>query len=117
DAYGPYWVQKNYSGPSDVAGVQLLAAAEVALRKNGKQTLQIDPTPERAPDPFTSWFLGDTVAVWAGRPMPPTGNALRGTVRSTTPATHRVYGFEIDLADDQVETVKNLLLTDPNATL
>jgi hypothetical protein len=28
----------------------------------------------------------------------------------------RVYGFQVDLADDQVETITNLLLTDPGTT-
>jgi hypothetical protein len=121
DTYAPYWVQRNYSGPSDVAAVELLALAEVALRKKGKRTLQIDPTPERAPDPFTEYFLGDEVYVWAGRRLAPAGNALRGGVRSSSPpappSPNRVYGFEVSLADDQVETITNLLLTDPNASV
>jgi hypothetical protein len=124
--YGPYFVQKNYSGPSNKASVDLLALAEVALRKRGKQTLQINPAPELAPDPFRSWYLGDTIAVWAGRQMPPVdpfripgevgGSALRHQVRTPSqPSNHRVYGFQVDLADDQVETISNVLLTDPGA--
>jgi hypothetical protein len=122
--YGPYFVQKNYSGPANKASVNLLAEAEVALRKRGKQTLTIAPTPELAPDPFITWGLGDTVAVWAGRDMPPVlpyrhagevgGSAFRHAIRTPSqPSNHRVYGFQIDLGDDEVETVSSLLLTDP----
>jgi hypothetical protein len=135
EAYGPYFASQNISGPSSAAAVGLLAAAEVALRKRGKQTLTIDPTPEMSPDPFTQYGLGDTVYVWGGREMPPAssgplgmspyGSALRHGLRSLSattdpsgpapPSPHRVYGFQIDLANDIVETVTNLLLTDPNA--
>jgi hypothetical protein len=125
-SYGPYFAQKNVTQGSKAA-VNLLALAEVALRKRGKQTLTIDPTPELSPDPFTHYFLGDTVYVWAGRSLPTGsdagyGTALREAIRSTPqppPAPQispwRVYGFQVDLADDQVETITNLLLTDPNA--
>lgn len=125
NTYGPYFVQKNYPNGSNSAAVQLLALAEVALRKKGKKTLVIEPAPELAPDPFTAWSLGDVVPVWAGRPMPPpapltgtaAGNALRGGIRSYDLGTNRVYGFQVDLADDLEETVTNLLLTDPNETV
>lgn len=124
DNFGPWFAQKNITQGS-TAAVNLLALAEVALRKRGKQTLTIDPTPELSPDPFTHYFLGDTVYPWAGRDLPPTssggyGTALRQAVRSKQvgdPASSpwRVYGFQVDLADDQVETITNLLLTDPNS--
>lgn len=117
DQYGPYFVQKNYPAGSSAPAVSLLAAAEVALRKAGKKTLQVNPSPGLAPDPFTQYFLGDVVPVWAGRPMPPSGNALRGGIRSFSLGTNRVYGFQVDLADDLQETVTGLLLTDPNETL
>lgn len=124
--FGPYFAQKNISGPSDTTSVELLALAEVALRKNGKTTLTVDPAPEIAPDPFIDWFLGDTVYVWAGRNMKEgisadsvPGNSLRQPIKSIPvgdPAVSpwRVYGFQIDLANDLTETVTNLLLTDPN---
>lgn len=121
--YGPYYVTKSYPAPSNAASVSLLALAEVALRKRGKRTIQVDPTPELAPDPFVNYKLGDVVAVWAGRLLPPAtsvdfapayGNALRGGIRSHT-LSLRVYGFQIDLADSLQETIKNLLLSDPNS--
>lgn len=123
-AFGPWFAQKNITQGS-TAAVSLLALAEVALRKRGKQTLVIDPTPELSPDPWTRYFLGDTVRVWAGRDLPPAssggyGAALRQRVRSQPVgdppvSPWRVYGYQVDLADDQVETITNLLLTDPNS--
>jgi len=123
--YGPYYVQRSYPAPSAVSAVELLALAEVALRKQGKKTLVIEPSPGLAPDPFTQWFLGDQVPVWAGRPMPPpppltgnsVGNALRSAIRSRTLGANRVYGFVLDLSDDLQETVTGLLLTDPNESI
>ncbi len=123
NAFGPYFAQKTVT-QGDVSAVSLLALAEVALRKNGKQTLVIDPTPELSPDPFTAYMLGDTVRVWAGRQLPPDtvdgyGVALRRGVNQdqyAAPAPWRVYGFQVDLANDLVETITNLLLTDPNTS-
>ena len=115
--FGPYYVQKSYPSPASPAAVSLLALAEVALRKQGKRTVVIDSTPELAPDAFTQFYLGDQVPVWAGRPLSPSGNALRGGVRATDPLGLRVYGFHVDLADDQQETITNILLTDPNEAL
>lgn len=125
DKYGPYFVQKNYPAGSNAAAVSLLAQAELELRKAGKKTLTVSPTPVLAPDPFTQYGLGDVVPVWAGRPMPPAGiptgvaagSALRGAIRSQELGANRVYGFEIDLSDDLQETVANILLTDPNEQL
>lgn len=127
DKYGPYYVTKSFPAPADTDSVSLLALAEVALRKAGKQTIQIDPVPElQAPDPFVAYYLGDTVAVWGGRQLLPLGgpgggpfkpgSALRAGVRSQSVGTHRVYGFEVDLADDLTETITNMLLSDPNST-
>lgn len=123
--FGPYFAQKNITQGSNAA-VSLLALAEIALRKRGKQTLTIDPTPELSPDPFTHYYLGDTVYVWAGRQLPPVsstgyGTALRQGIRSKQQGSPpispwRVYGYQVDLADDQVETITNLLLTNPNDT-
>ena len=117
DIYGPYFAQKSYPAGANLPAVSLLAAAEVALRKKGKNTLVVDPAQGLAPDPFTNYYLGDIVPVWAGRPMLPNGNAFRGGIRSESLGTNRVYGFELDLSDDLQETVTNLLLTDPNATI
>lgn len=118
EKFGPYYVQKSYPPPANTAAVGLLALAEVALRKQGKRTVVVDATPELAPDAFTQYYLGDQVPVWAGRPLPPSGNALRGGIRSgADPLPLRVYGFHVDLADDQQESVKQLLLTDPNESI
>lgn len=123
--YGPYYVTKSYPAPADPASVSLVALAEVALRKRGKRTIQIDPSPDLAPDPFTRYGLGDVVAVWAGRYLPPPtsvggepkfGNSLRGGIRSTK-LSRRIYGFQVDLADNIQETIRNLLLSDPNSSV
>lgn len=120
--YGQYWAQTNYPPPSSKDAVGAIALAQVYLRRRGKRTLTIDPAPERAPDPFTEWFLGDQVPVWAGRKQLGSGSSFRyplspgdqGTDGNWTNA-QRVYGFTLGIAGDEVETVTNLLLTDSNA--
>jgi hypothetical protein len=122
DAHGPYWTQKSYTSPSSSPAVELVAAAELALRKQGKWTITVDPTPERSPDPFTEYFLGDQVPLWGGVPTLGVGYTTRvrfsagepdGSGGWTNP--HRVYAIPITLADDETETVTQLLLADPNA--
>jgi hypothetical protein len=118
--YGEYWLQKNYPQGAPLSAVALVALAEVALRKKGKRTFTIDPAPERSPQPFVEYYLGDQVPVWAGRKTIGGGYSYRqqltpGTVSGgawTNP--QRVYAIPISLSDDQVETVEKLLLTDPN---
>jgi hypothetical protein len=118
--YGQYWLQRNYPSPASSSAVALVALAEVALRKKGKRTLTIDPTPELSPDPFTDYFLGDLIPVWAGRPQAGGGYSFREILTPGSESTgewtnpQRVYAIPISLDDDQVETVTRMLLTDPN---
>lgn len=117
--YGQWWMVKSLSG-TDVtisgtqSAAQLLALAEANLRRNGKRSLTIDPTPERSPVPWNEYELGDTVPVWASRsnfgldlgPGPISGGAWQNP--------QRIYGLPISIGDDRVETVTNLLLTQPD---
>lgn len=120
-AYGQYWLQTNYPAPSSKSAVSLLALAKVALRKRGKMTLTVDPDPERGPNPFIEYGLGDRVPVYAGRPMPGGGVSFRkpltpgDVVDGAWTNPQRVYGFNVGLDNDQVETVTQLLLTDTNS--
>lgn len=121
--YGAYWSQRAYPGPPtpfNRIAVSLLAQAQVALRKKGRRTITIDPAPERSPDPFTEYGLGDRVPVYAGRPLEGNGSSFRAVLNPGEPAgdewsnPQRVYAIPISLDADQVETVTQLLLTDPN---
>jgi hypothetical protein len=63
--YGEYWAQQFFPAQTEPAAVEAIAAQQLALRKDYKQTLTINPVPERAPEPFIDYGLGDRVPVWA----------------------------------------------------
>ena len=63
--YGEYWAQQFFPAQVAAQAVEDIAAAQLSLRQIGKRTLTINPAPERAPDPFTGYFLGDLVPVYA----------------------------------------------------
>lgn len=96
--YGQYWAQQFFPGQSVAAAVVSLAQLELALRANGKITVQISPAAERSPDPFNDYFLGDTVPVYSS-------NRLREALSGF----QRVYGIPIDIDDNGVENVRQLL--------
>lgn len=99
--YGRYYSESFESGQnSTFAEAQLynLAAAELELRKNGKTTVTCHPAPERSPSPFTDYWLGDRVPIYAS-------NNLRLAVNGVS----RVYGVELSMSNDALETVEQLL--------
>jgi len=63
--YGEYWNQTFYPGQETTAGVQALSEQQLLFRKTYKQTLTINPSPTRAPEPFVDYGLGDRVPVYA----------------------------------------------------
>jgi hypothetical protein len=98
--YGQYWAQQFFPSQTDKVAVEALAAAQRALRRYGKQTITLDPTPEIAVYPFTSYFLGDTVRVRAS-------SALRDALNTTL----RVQSIPIKISDNALEQVIALLVS------
>ena len=64
--YGEYWAQQFFPATNEnlPAGVAL-AAEQLALRTRYKQTLTVHPAPERGPEPFVDYYLGDAVPDYA----------------------------------------------------
>lgn len=110
--YGQWWAQEFAPGDALPAGVAGLAAAELLLRRRGKDTLTVTPVPERAPWPLRDYALGDCVPYYAS-------SALRVAVDSDPTlgcvpgGLQRVYGIPIKVGDDGTETVEGLLLSPP----
>ena len=104
--YGEWWAQQFFPQQVAAQAVVDIAQSQLSLRKIGKRTLTINPAPERAPDPFTSYFLGDLVPVYATK-------RLRQTLPAPQESTNyvRVYGIPIDISDNSVETVSQLLIS------
>lgn len=78
--------------------VGVLAAAELSLRKKPKEYLNITPFPEKGPQPFTDYFLGDTIQIWTA-----------ATFRQAVTASQRVYGITIDIDESGFERVGQIV--------
>ena len=102
--FGEYWRQQFFPGQNVAGVVQLLAAAELALSKDGRETVTISPAPERSPIPFDDYFLGDRVPVYAS-----------SRFRAPLAGYQRIYGIPISIGDDQTESVQQLLTTEPTS--
>lgn len=105
--YGSYWYQQFWPGQNVAGAVLLLAQTALSLRKNGKKTVAISPAPQRSPIPFEEYYLGDRVPVYASRrfrePIPEGG--VEGI------EYQRIYGMPILIADDETETILEMLTT------
>jgi len=124
--YGEYWTQQFFPAqPSAKPAVTALAAEQLVLRKNYKQTLTVNPAPERSPEPFVDYQIGDAVPVFVGtvqqgayalgdnsmrQSLPP---GYTGAVPSPDPLIlywQRVYGIPVEIDDNGVETVRELIV-------
>ncbi len=114
--YGEYWGQQFWpaaNDPGGIAAVTSLAAQQVALRANGRQTVTFRPAPERSPRPWVDYGLGDRVPVWASSSKfrqlldgsPELGSFLTQT------EYQRIYGWRASIDDNALETVE--VLTSP----
>lgn len=102
--YGEYWRQQFFPSQNVAGIVTLLAQAEVALSKDGRETVTISPAPERSPHPFDDYFLGDRVPVYAS-------SALRAPLAGY----QRIYGIPLQIGDDATEQVQQLLTSEPTS--
>jgi hypothetical protein len=81
------------------AFTQQLADEERDLRADPRVLLSIVPMIERAPVPFTDYWLGDRIQVYIS------GDAARQSLA----ASQRVYGVTISIEDDGFETVEEIV--------
>lgn len=105
ELYGEYWSQDFYPATTQKQGVIATAALSLSLRKNFKETLTVNPAPERSPEPFVDYNLGDRVPIYAS-------NKMRQEIPpSPLPyAWQRIYGIPISIDDNGTETVSQLLV-------
>ncbi len=123
--YGEYWAEQAFPAQSKAPAVVTIAQEQLALRKTYKQTLTVNPAPERSPEPFVDYGLGDRVPIYIGMSQRGTyqlgDNSSRqslpfgytGAAPSPDPGVYvwqRIYGIPIDLDDNGVETVRELLV-------
>lgn len=97
--YGEYVAQQFFPAETEPAAVIAIAAEQLALRSSFKETLTVNPAPERSPEPFTGYYLGDRVPVFVSDNM-----------RQSLVGWQRVYGIPVSIDDSGVETVRELLV-------
>lgn len=98
--YGPYLVQRAFPGQPDSIAVAALADLQNRLRKNGKTTVSVEPTPQRAAQPVQGYDIGDRVRL-----------EVSESLRKPLSAFVRIYGVPIDIGSDAAESVTALRIT------
>ncbi len=63
--YGIYYAQQFFPGTLDRQRVELLALADLQIRKDGARSITLDVAPERSLLAVRDYWLGDYVGVWA----------------------------------------------------
>lgn len=112
--YGQYWRQQFFPSQNIVDVVSALADTQLAYSRNGRTTVVFSPAPERSPIPFTDYYLGDRVPVYAS-------NRFRAPIpQPDVPSSdqqhyERVYGIPVQIGDDSTEQIQQLLTTLPNS--
>lgn len=103
--YGQSWAQQFFPGQLIAAAVQSLADRQLALRKDGRETVTFKPAPERSPRPWQDYQLGDRVQVWAS------AEDFRQLLRPATDigSYQRIYGWTTNISDDALETIDPVL--------
>lgn len=102
--YGKYWAQQFFPAQVATVAVESMAAQQLLLRQLGRRTVAINPAPERSPDPFTEYFLGDLCPIYATK-------RLRQTLPAPGEPTNytRIYGIPVTIPNDAPETIAQLL--------
>jgi len=105
--YGNYWAQQFWPGFKQAGPVAAMAAQQLLLLRNGSVTYQFAPAPERSPIPFDDYDVGDYAPFYASKklraPLQPT------LVDGAWADLPRIRAFTIQIADNQTETVSQLL--------
>lgn len=99
--FGEYWAVQWFPGQNIPAAVVYLAQEILSLRKTGQRTVEISPAPERSPEPFLDYYLGDRVPVYASSDF-----------REAISGYQRIYGIPIALSDDATEQISHLITSE-----
>lgn len=118
--FGEYWAQQFMVGKEDqTALVELLALAQVQIRKKGARSVTFSPAPERSLLSLRDYALGDYVPVWSSKNL---REPLGVDYDAFDPAApggsgyQRVYEIPISLDDNGTERVNAVRTTPEQAT-
>lgn len=103
-AFGSYWAQQFFpsqTSTDETAGaVYAMAQQALELAKQGRRSITLQPTPERAPRPYDEYTIADRVPIYAPR-----------TLRVTAAGYQRIEGMGIEVDDDGTARIGSLLCT------
>lgn len=99
--FGTYFAEKFFPGQTAQAAVELMAEKALLAYSNGKRTVVVSPSPQRAKQPLVDYLPGDRIAVDASR------NLLE-----QLDTQQRVLSIPIQIDDNGTEAVSGLLFTD-----
>lgn len=114
-ANGAYWAQQILNGSDHQATADLLALAELLIRRNGERTLTYNPIADRVGyRPLLDYGLGDYLPVWASQnlrePLSIDYDAYDADPDFPGAAGYqRVYAIPINVDDNGVETVDGIV--------
>lgn len=98
--YGVQWATQTWPGQTLASALSALAALQLLLRKNGRETVTLYPAAETGLDPIDDYQEGDRVPVYASK-------RLRKPLSGLT----RIWGMTIEPTDDDIETVSQLVVS------
>ena len=101
--YGESWHEEFWPGRIEAAALAM-AELQLELMKNGIHTVEVTPSPERAPFVFSEYWLGDTVPVYAS-------NKLRQEIAGF----QRIYGIVLNIDENSYEQLPSLLVSPDSA--
>lgn len=114
-ANGIYWSQQSSAGAQHQAEADLLALAEMYVRRNGAREISFSPVADRLDyTPLRDYALGDYLPVWASRnlrePIAVDYDAYAADPDFPGAAGfQRVYAIPITVDDNGVERVESLV--------
>ena len=112
-ANGIYWAQQSAGGSKHQAEADLLALAEMYVRRNGERAITFTPLSDRLDyTPLRDYGLGDYVPVWASRNLREPLGVDYGSFDPDFPGAagyQRIYAIPITVDDNGVERVEGLL--------
>ena len=97
--FGQYWGEQFFPKQKQGATVDAMASEFLVQVADGPQVMTIDPAAGMAPNPFTDYYLGDTVTAWAST-----------SFREVVSNYKRILEIPITLDDNGTETVTQLVV-------
>lgn len=95
--FGEYWSEQFIVKDEHSASVDEFAEEFIDTYSEHARTVNLNPIPERSPEPFLEYDVGDSVRVFSSK-----------NLRATMSGFQRVTGFTLEISDDQLETVRDL---------